>query len=289
MKILITNQQLWPFRGSENWCYAVAKELIRRNHEVSIYSIMPRQGKEVFERAGIKFVNSGNFDLILENHSILPKECHGNVIIHTCHGRIYEERPMKDVINVAVSDITAERWGLGKVIYNGIDCNRMKPIRTVNQQVTNILSLCSSYEADNVLKNIAETRGYNFMSTYGKEVMDVERLINWADLVFGVGRSVLDAMACARPVISFDCRSYIHPMHGKGYVTPEMVKNDDTNMTGPDNVWTVESLIKEMDKYDPEDGMKNREFILKYRNIEETVDRYLELYQEAINERQRET
>lgn len=278
MKILITNQQLWPFRGSENWCYAVAKELISRGHDVYIYSIMPRKGKEVFEREGIKFVNSGNFDLILENHSILPKECHGNVIIHTCHGRIYEERPMKNVINVAVSNITAERWGLKDVIYNGIDCNRMKPTRKVNKYIANVLSLCSSHEADNILRQLCKQKGYNFIHTYGKEIMEVETLINWADIVFGVGRSVLDAMACARPVISFDCRSYIHPMHGLGYVTPEMVSQDNTNMTGPNNTWTVEGLIKEMNKYDPEDGERNRDFIMKFRNIKETVDKYLDIY-----------
>lgn len=281
MKILITNQQLWPFRGSENWCYAVGMELIRRGHDVYIYSPYPRAGIPVFEKAGIKFVTSGDFDLILENHNVLPDTCSASAIIHTCHGRIYEERPMTRVKNVAVSDITAERWGLQDVIYNGIDCNRMRPTRKVNEHIANVLSLCSSREADEVLRQICKQKGYNFMHTYGKEVMEVETLINWADIVFGVGRSVLDAMACARPVISFDCRNYIHPMHGLGYVTPEMVSQDNTNMTGPDNTWAVDGLIKEMDKYNPEDGERNRDFIMSFRNIKETVDKYLAIYEKV--------
>ena len=51
MKILITNLQLWPVRGSESWCYAVGSELVRRGNEVCIYSPYPRDGIKVFEDA----------------------------------------------------------------------------------------------------------------------------------------------------------------------------------------------------------------------------------------------
>ena len=43
---------------------------------------------------------------------------------------------------------------------------------------------------------------------YGKEVFNIEDKINEADLVVGIGRSLLDAMSCGRPVVSFDDRIY---------------------------------------------------------------------------------
>jgi len=281
MNILITNQQLWPMRGSENWCYSVGQELVRRGHQVFIYSPMPREGAKAFADIGIKFTACGDFDLILENHNVLPPTCKGRVIIHTCHGSIREERPMPGVINVAATDRASKAWNLDTVIYNGIDCERMKPIKEPNKEIRNVLSLCSSREADNVIREICGELGYSFWPTYGQEVLSVENLINWADVVFGVGRSCLDAMACGRLVISFDCRPYIHMNHGLGYLYPYMVKNDQTNLTGPQNTWTKEELKKELLKYDTADGIHNRDYILNFRNIQETVNRYLLIYEET--------
>ena len=280
MKILITNLQLWPVRGSESWCYAVGSELVRRGNEVCIYSPYPRDGIKVFEDAGIKFVTSGDFDLILENHNVLPATCRGKVVIHTCHGSIREERPMEGVINVAATDRAAKAWNLDTIIYNGIDCTRMYPQTEPNKEIRNVLSLCSSREADCVIRDICGKLGLSFWPTYGQEQVMVENLINWADIVFGVGRSCLDAMACGRPVISFDCRPYIHPNHGLGYLYPYMVKNDGTNLTGPEHTWTTDELIGEMMKYDPKDGIHNREYVMNFRNVQETVNKYLLIYEE---------
>lgn len=272
---------MWPIRGSESWCYAVGTELVRRGHDVYIYSPMPREGIPYFAQAGIKYVTSGDFDLVLENHNVLPPTRKGKVIIHTCHGSIREERPMQGVINVAATDRAAKAWNLDTVIYNGIDCERMKPTRNPSEEIRNVLSLCSSKEADVVIREICGELGYSFWPTYGQEIPQVENLINWADIVFGVGRSCLDAMACGRPVISFDCRPYIHMNHGLGYLYPYMVKNDKTNLTGPQNTWTKEELKKELLKYNPADGILNRDYILNFRNIQETVNRYLLIYEET--------
>lgn len=280
MKILITNLQLYPFRGSENWCMAVGTELVKRGHDVYIYSPMPREGIPFFEVKGIKFVTEGDFDLILENHNVLPNKCKGKVIIHTCHGTIKEERPMYNAINVAVSEKAAKQWGLSTVIKNGIDTERMKPLHQPNKEIKSVLSLCSSLKADNILSEICNELGYRLTTTVGHEVPDVEHLINNADLVFGVGRSLYDSMSCGRPVISFDCRCYIHDMHGCGYVVPEMLDTNKDNMTGRDNTWTKEQLIEEIKKYNPEDGIRNREYIINNLNIKDTVDKYMAIYEE---------
>lgn len=277
MRILLTNLQMWPIRGSESWNYAVGSELIRRGHSVSIYSPMPREGIPYFRNAGIEYVTSGDFDLVLENHRVITKNFRFNKLIHICHGRIREESPMPGVVNVAVNEITRKFWNLDLVIQNGIDTDRMKPTREPSKEIRNVLSLCSSKEADAVLKQICAARGYSFWPTSGQEIPQVENLINWSDIVFGVGRSCLDAMSCGRPVISFDSRPYIHPCHGLGYLTPEILDSDTTNLTGPNTTWTIDMLSKELDKYNPSDGIVNREWIIKNRNIKDTVDQLLNI------------
>ena len=277
MRILLCNLQLWPVRGSESWCYAVGSELIRRGHSVSIYSPMPREGIPYFRNAGIEYVTSGEFDLVLENHKVITRNFRYHKLIHMCHGRIREESPMPGVVNVAVNEITRKFWNLDLVIQNGIDTDRMKPTREPSKEIRNVLSLCSSKEADVVLKQLCAARGYSFWPTSGQEIPKVENLINWSDIVFGVGRSCLDAMSCGRPVISFDSRPYIHPCHGLGYLTPEILDSDTTNLTGPANTWTVETLSQELDKYNPSDGIVNRNWVIKNRNIKDTVDQLLNI------------
>lgn len=278
MKILITNQQLWPMRGTENWCLSVGTELIRRGHEVYIFSPNPRIGIPFYQKYGIKFTASGDFDLVLENHNVLQRSrCNGKCIIHTCHGRIYEERPMAGAVNVAVAKATADYWKLDTFIPNGIDCERFSPTTPVNNEIKNVLSLCSSVKADEILFEVCKKLGYKLKTTYNSEVPNVNDLINQSDLVFGVGRSVLDAMACGRPVISFDARSYIGHPHGCGYVTPEMVHINSDNMTGKDRVVDENWIIDEIRKFNPDDGIRNRNYIEQFRNVKETVDRYLQI------------
>lgn len=277
MRILLTNLQLWPVRGSESWNYAVGTELVRRGHEVCIYSPMPREGIPYFAQAGINYVTSGNFDLVIENHRVITPNFKYKKLVHICHGVIPEERPMEGFTNIAVNERVRRHWGLTHVINQGIDTERFRATRNANNEVRNVLSLCSSREADALLKQICAERHWSFWPTTGQEHPEVEKLINWADLVFGVGRSCLDAMSCARPVISFDSRPYIHPNHGLGYLTPEILDSDTTNLTGPNNWWTVETLSQELDKYKASDGIINREWVIKNRNIKDVVNKLLEL------------
>lgn len=275
MRILLTNLQLWPIRGSESWNYAVGTELVRRGHDVYIYSPMPREGIPYFAQAGIKYVTSGEFDLVIENHRVITPNFRFRKLVHICHGVIPEERPMEGFTNIAVNERVRRHWGLTHVINQGIDTERFRATRNANNEVRNVLSLCSSKEADAVLKQICAERHWSFWPTAGQEHPEVEKLINWADLVFGVGRSCLDAMSCARPVVSFDSRPYIHPNHGLGYLTPEILDADLTNLTGPANTWTVEALNKEIDKYNAADGIVNREWVIRNRNIKDVVDKLL--------------
>lgn len=286
MKILITNLWLDQYCGSENWCYAMACELIRRGHDV--YAYTPLYGKffTEFEKAGVKKAKEGKFDLILENHNVLDLTKFSGFIIHTCHGIVQPERPMLNVINVAVSQASFDKWHTSTIIPNRIDTNRFYQKTKPRQYIQKILSLCKSDSANDVLAEICRKTEIEFEPTYGKFIFRIEDKINEADLVVGVGRSLLDAMACGRPVISFDDRHYYKTrMLGYGYITPDKFdKYVKDSWTGNAEQKTLNKfqLAKEIFcNYNPADGDVNQQFIIDNYNISKTVDAYLKIYNES--------
>lgn len=283
MKILITNIWLDDFGGTESWCYAMASELIKRGHTVDVYTPITGKIFKEFEKLGIKLVFEGEYDLILDNHNQTNLNKFKGFIIHTCHGVIKEEGPMKLAVNVAVSKKSAEKWNCPIIIPNSIDTNRFCCKKPLHNYIKKILSLCKSNTANNVLKQICHDADVEFESMYGKEVFNIEDKINEADLVVGVGRSLLDAMSCGRPVVSFDDRYYYETrMMGHGYLTSDKFKYQEIdNLTGNSlkKSFNKLELAKEIfEKYNPKDGEINRQYILDNLSIEKTVDKYIELY-----------
>lgn len=282
MKILLTNLWLEGFGGSESWLYSIAYELKSRGNEVYVYS--PRCGKayDHLKKIGITLATSGNFDLILDNHNQSANRFTG-FTIHTCHGIIVEERPMPNVLNVAVSKKVSEKYGITTIIPNGIDTNRFSCKNPPKDKIRKVLSLCKSDSANRVLIEICNKNNVEFESTFKHEVFNVEDKINEADIVVGVGRSLLDAMACGRPVVSFDDRNYYSTrMLGHGYITQDKFKFQQIDNFTASSIGTSlskEDLEREIfEKYNPKDGEVNRQFIIENLSIEKAVDRYLELY-----------
>lgn len=289
MNILLTNLYITTFGGTENWCYSMAKELIKQGHKVELYTPTINNFFKKFEELGVTFSNGGNYDLILDNHCMVNKIQTKGKIIHTCHGIIDAEKPLPNAdLNVAVTEKVKKTWNLKYVIPNGIDLDRFKIINKPNDKLKKIISLCKSDTANDVLKQICNELNLDLEIMFGKEVFNIENKINEADLVVGIGRSILDGMACGRPVVSFDDRFYFKTrMCGNGYITPDVFysyTNDDfaeQNKLLPDytlKTFTKEELKTEILKYKSEDGIINRKFIIDNYSIQNTVKMYLELY-----------
>lgn len=283
MKILITNLWLDGFAGTESWCYAMASELIKRGHTVDVYTPITGKIFKEFEKLGVKLVSEGVYDLILDNHNQTNLVKFKGFVIHTCHGIIKEESPMKGAVNIAVSKKSAEKWNCPIIIPNSIDTNRFCCKKPLHSYIEKILSLCKSDTANDMLKQICHAIGVELEYMYGKEVFNIEDKINEADLVVGVGRSLLDAMSCGRPVVSFDDRFYYETrMMGHGYLTPDKFKYQELdNFTGNSlkKSFNKLELAKEIfEKYNTKDGEINRQYILDNLSIEKAVDKYLEIY-----------
>jgi hypothetical protein len=130
------------------------------------------------------------------------------------------------------------------------------------------------------IKRACEILGVNFRavgSPYGRAHF-IENDINKADLVIGWARCLMEAMACGRPVISYDKE------FGDGYLDYETYLKSRTRNFGPgcDHKYTVDGLIGEIKKYNSEDGLFNRSIILKEHNVVCGTDQILSILRRFV-------
>jgi hypothetical protein len=125
--------------------------------------------------------------------------------------------------------------------------------------------------------------------TYNKlkdNIWNIEKIINKADIVIGVGRSLYDAMACGRAVISYDTRYKDRNFEGDGYLDKTNIYESlEFNCCGGANrlFFTQEGFIGELQKYNADDGNYMREFAVKELNISKSVESYIAVYNRNSN------
>ena len=280
MKILITNNCMGSFTGTESWVYAMAKEL-GKEHHVTVFS--PSMGnawkKLLGEICDVKQFYSGEYDFAIVNHTTtwvmlpdsLPK-------VFTSHSKIYdiEQPPCKDY--VGVNEVIG-----GTVIRNGIDCERFKPTK-VNNELKNILLLSNPLYSGGVDFVRSITNDYNLI-VLPAETFEIEKYINQADLVISLARGALESMACGKNVIYGDFRKdWMNEFRMTGIITQnnfEEFKRGE--MVGKLEAVTANQLLEELKKYKPTTGDWLREQVKKDFNIEKTTKQYLGLYDKRFS------
>ena len=285
MRILITNLALESFGGTEVYVYAIAEVLIRRGYIVYYYT--PHDGGIGFRlrELGVQRYSNQQVDLILCNHNTVSDFIGTAPIIQTCHGIIKEESPIKGIDKyVAISEeIQNMLRNIGisaDIIRNGINLNRFTVRKPIRKALTNVLSNCKSYNgADGILREACKHIGVNLIIPETR-IWNIEDIICECDLVVGIGRSLYDAMACGRCVISWDTRDYNGNL-GDGYINSENInKSMEHNLTGrgSGHSFDVNMMIHELEKYNYHDGEFNRNFAENYLDINKSVDKYLDIY-----------
>jgi glycosyltransferase involved in cell wall biosynthesis len=299
--ILVANNHLFEMGGSETFTYTLIEEISKRK-DFNVEYFTFRKGvvsNKIENDLGVKFCSKKKYDLILANHNscvdlLYPK----GFTIQTCHG-IYPqlEQPSNKAdahvsISQEVQDYLALRGYCSRIILNGINLERFKPETFLSPRLKTILSLCHSEEANKLIENICEKKGYNFLKAfkYSKPEWNIEKLINRADLVVGLGRSAYEAMACGRPVVVFDKRNYFKSCCD-GYVSENIGFSILYNCSGrySKRFCDESDLQMEFSKYNVKDSEFLRTFAVSHLNIKDRVDDYIEYYQSLLKNRSKIT
>lgn len=294
MKILVTNNTLSDLGGSETYAYALMLELQKRKG-ITVHGFSRKLGliSDRLERNGVKVINSvtENYNLILASHSsTIPFINHlRGFKIMTCHGIFpTEEQPVPKMdkyvsITEEVETHLKNRGYESKIIHNGIDCERFRPITKINKELKSILSLSHSEDLNDVLRKVCKDRGIKLicLNKHSNPIFDVENVINTVDLVISLGRGAYEAMACGRNVFVLDKRPYVNkPPLGDGIINSDNIYNFlKNNCSGrfSNTVYNENLINAELDKYDYRLSEFCREFALRELNIVHQTDKYLKL------------
>jgi O-antigen biosynthesis protein len=260
MRILLTNNHLQQFGGTETWVLTMARELVRQGHEVGIYTHHKGVITDLLAPICTIDDNPQDYDIALINHNTCTN-VGAHKKIYTCHSPFesVEAPPAGMDVYVAVSENVQKRYEIETIIKNPIDTALYTPTHHIADTCKEILAITAN-----------PIPVPHFTPSRTEETMP--ELINRADLVVTIGRGVLEAMSCSRNVIVYDTRPHMG-FTADGYL-------DFANLRG--NVGGRYHL-KEMDwatelaKYNPEHGYRNREYILEHHDVKKIVEQYLNL------------
>ena len=303
MKILVTNYDLNHYAGTETFIYALAVELQRTGHEVTCFS--PRLGAVAQRLAAAGIAVTGDLssapddiDVIHAHHryeSLLARARYpARPMIFVCHGVLpWQEQPISPGLGVtryvAVSEETRDhlvrrhRVAEGDVVIvrNGLDLDRFQARTPVAARPRQALVLSNYMPAEQRAQVRRVCRGFGITLREAgarNALWAVEDEINGADLVFGLGRSALEAMACRRLVVVYDYNG------GDGLVTPERFELlRQRNFSGRTHArrFGDAELAAELAGYDPAIAEGVHAFIARDHDIRQMARQFVGLYEEA--------
>lgn len=296
MRILVGNHHLQKTGGTENYTYTLATELKRLGHDVEYFTFYKGEISDRLEQQGVPFMSWQYYDLILANHTtVIEYLCRFGYIVQTCHGVLTEleqPSPFADMhvgISEEIKEHIKSKGFNAEIVLNGIDCERFAPKRPLSPNLTCVLSLSQSSELNEFIRDCCNEIGVKYISCnkFTDNVWEIEDKINEADLVVGIGRSLYDAMACGRCVLSYDNRGLIGRAIGDGYITSENIEKSIYHNfigRGSNRTFNKEEFINELRKYNPEDGNWAREYALNYLNIRNAAKKYLSFHEDSSND-----
>ena len=286
MDILLTNRTLETPGGSETWLMTMATELIRKGHNVHVYT--PGSYKLILGQTSrqLNVHRDGNeYDLGLVNHiPVVPEHILASCekVIHTRHGIIPSiEQPREGAdAYVGVSEESVrynESIGYeSSVIRNGIDLSRFPLREKPPTELRSVLLLSNNADRTfhRMLEEALPEANVNAIGRSFGQVTDVRPMMEHADLVVSLGRGCYEAMAMGTPVLVADIKG------GDGLATieslPDFRQNNCSGRFGKNRI-TVAWLKTVLAGYDPSIGPALRDYVEINNNVEHTAEQYLEL------------
>lgn len=307
LRILLTNHHLLSYQGSEIFTFTIAEFLLRKGHQVSVYSAYIGKLRKDFERIGVTLVSDlrllkeHDFDLAHVHHHINAYEIRYYFprlpIVLLCHGIIFLENPPPLDLKISQYLATSERVrdsmvskGVEKekilIFRNMVDSSKFYPRFEINRRPQRALILSNKIDrsSENVIRQACKALNIKtlFVGARFKRV-DYERiplLINEADIVFSLGRGIIETMLCARIPIIFDYEG------GDGMVTPSTIKQNMTcNFSGNlyNTHYHLDELIRILHAYCAPQAVQLRQIALDYFAADKQVETLINLYHSHAN------
>ena len=287
--VLIGTYYLNHVGGSQLYTCDLIKTLnVRDDVDVEFFAIeLGELSAYVEDELGVSFMSKDKYDLVLAGHNVTVEMLYGKgPIVQICHGAILElEFPSIYAdfhvgISKEVCDSLGKKGFENTLVLNGLDLQQKRPEKPPHPQLKKVLSLCQSENANAMLRNVCNRLGLQFIAfnKHKNPTFHIEKEINEADMVVGIGRSIYDAMACGRPCIVFDNRDY-NGNKGDGYLHPKLFNEFvETNCSGrcQGRRFSEDELIKEFSKYQPADGEHLRATAEAQLDIVMTTDTLLD-------------
>lgn len=289
MNILISAYTL-DLSGVPTYTLTLYKELKKRGHEVQVYS--PLSGElAVPMHASSDLATITRPDVVIAQHNVCAESMRISfpdvpMIFFTHHPEYDGEQPPSFECEwyVAINEDTVKNLVSKKVPANKImivrdfiDTERYRPTFPINDELKNVLYVSNrkKWRTYENIKKACGILGVNFRavgSPYGR-ARSIENDINKADLVIGWARCLMEAMACGRPVISYDKE------FGDGYLDYQTYLKSRVRNFGVtcEHKYTVDELVKEIKKYNPKDGEINKAIILINHNVIVGTDQILKV------------
>ncbi len=306
MKVLLTNHRLLDYAGSEIFTYTLADYLKRKGCEVVVYSKYVNRLASDFRSIGILLVRNleeikgERFDIAHVHHNINAMEVRYHFpllpMIFLSHGILpFLEQPPQIDLGIsrflAVSEEVKNhliKHGIKEdeisIFRNMIDSQKFCPWNKISHHPRKALILSNKIDKrrENVIRRACENLNIQckFVGVrFGRiNYALIPNCINEADIVFSLGRGVIETMLCGRIPIVFDC------FGGDGMVTPDnMTEIMKFNFSGRKYRinYTVDQLVLEMKKYEQSHGDLLREMSIEHFSAEIKIGSLLQLYEET--------
>ena len=150
-KILLLTPWLQFSLGAETHFYTIAKELIQRGYDTSIYTFLKGKMWARMGESGVKLLDEeidDDYDLCIMNGnpciSKAPKKSYKIMVVNGILPSAEYPVPGIDRYVAVSEEIQRTIRSLGYdsiIIRNGIDCERFKPTKPINKKLKNVLLL----------------------------------------------------------------------------------------------------------------------------------------------------
>ena len=305
MRVLLALNAL-GIGGTETYVFTVAEVLDRLGHEPVVYSPEGGPGLETARERGLTVIGAGelgdDFDVALVQDAAVAYEvaerCPGARSVFVAHSESFDPQSPPQLpgavdLRVAMNDRVERRLRAldagGEVVRlrQPIDTDRFKAASPLPEKPGRALLLSNNPFADRqaMLEDACRSAGLELtrVGGSGRQVADPRAALAAADVVIGLGRGILEAMACGRAAFVYDWSG------GEGWVTPgsyPALEADGFAGRG-ETVFDGATLARALGEYDPAMGPVNRDLVVAHHRANDHVQQLVEIFRRLAPAAQR--